>query len=290
MTKNITVRPATLRDVPGLKALWKAAFNDSDSYINSFFSHVYTDGMAFVGDCSGRVVSAAYLLPIGWLCVPGRTPIRCSVTYSVATLPEFRGMGLGAELTKHASNASQGLISICPAEDSLFDFYRAVAGFDDYFYCSHADFSPDHFSVPGDNITVEKVEWKEYSKVREQLLSDIIHLEFSGKFMSYQQFLSDESGGGLFVVRAGSCLCCAAVEMAEDNTALVKELLAPADVEHSVLSALHGLINADLYHVRTPSENKNPPKGCHFAMLRTPFSIKSTTKTVKMPWFGFAFD
>lgn len=290
MTKNITIRQAGARDIPGLKVLWKKAFRDSDSYIDGFFSHVYADGMAFIGDCGGRVVSSAYLLPIGWLHAPGKSPVRCSVTYSVATLPEFRGMGLGAELTKHASNASKGIITICPAEDSLFEFYRNVAGFEDYFYCSHAAFSPDGFSAPADSVTVEKTDWQQYSKAREKLLADTVHIEFSGRFLSYQQYLSEESGGGLFLIRRDGCVCCAAVEMAEDGVAVVKELLAPPDMEHEVLSALHGLINAELYHVRTPAGKENLSESKHFAMLRSPFSIKSGSKTVKMPWFGFAFD
>ncbi len=120
----MTIKPPAQRDIPALRALWKAAFGDGDAFLNAFFSTAFSprrcrclfleDTLAaalYWFDCQYRGKPAAYL-------------------YAIATAPGFRHRGLCRRLMAdtHLQLSDLGYTAafLVPAEPSLFSFYSAL--------------------------------------------------------------------------------------------------------------------------------------------------------------------
>jgi GNAT superfamily N-acetyltransferase len=112
-------------DIPALKAMWTQAFGDPEELMDGFFSLLDGAGFGLVCRDGGRAVSMAYVLE-GLSCGDR----RCAYIYAVATLEEYRGRGLGAELMsacrEKAMLRGSEVICTCPAEPSLYDWYAKV--------------------------------------------------------------------------------------------------------------------------------------------------------------------
>ena len=120
---------------PQLRAIWKIVFGDSDGFIELFFRNRYSVDSALVYRHDGRVVSMVFfprydfksgdlVTSLGYIC-------------GAATLPEYRGKGIMADLL----NTSFGVMkargdrytSLIPASDSLYGYYERF-GFREFFY------------------------------------------------------------------------------------------------------------------------------------------------------------
>ena len=97
---------------------------------------------------------------------------------------------------------------------------------------------------------------------RETLLAGGLHVSYGGTMLGYQQALCETGGGGLFALTVDGRQGCACVERWED-TAAVKELLLPPELEKRGLAALAEQMGAARWTVRVPD-----PAGTPFGMLR----------------------
>lgn len=231
------LRPSRPGDEAALRRIWKAAFGDPDSFIDLFFDRFYAPGMATVAEVCGAPVSAGYTFAGLTLLVPGRAPAACAYGYSIGTLPEFRGRGLGAAVTRwmrdRAIQESQGCLCLFPAEDGLRDWYARCAGGVTMFWRKEAVFSPDALPPPPRCAAVP-LSPQAYGMLRERLLGGTPHVCFPEPLLAFQDAICRLSGGGLYALGDfGGAI----VEYAEDR-ALVKELLLPNGGLHAALALL----------------------------------------------------
>ncbi|MCM1092457.1 MAG: GNAT family N-acetyltransferase [Lachnospiraceae bacterium] len=125
--------------------LWRECFDDSDQFIEMFFTSVYRDDDALVLEKNGRVVSSMLLqrysmdfhgvtLPVSYIC-------------GAATAPEMRAHGYMAELLAEGLNESyrrgDAFSTLIPASDWLFKYYEK-AGFSPVFYTCVEHFTSAH--------------------------------------------------------------------------------------------------------------------------------------------------
>lgn len=267
-------------DEAGLSAIWKTVFGDGDDYISGFLSHMYEPGKAVCAVEDGVTVSMAFALELGTLRVPGQAGVPCGYVYSVATLPEWRGRGLAGRMTVAAAELCErhgGVAAVCPAEPSLFDYYRQNGEFEDFFYICERRFSlPDSARSGGKTVRLSA---EEYSKEREKLLSERSHIELSPRAAEYQEYLCLRSGGGFFGLPDGAVF---AAERAGD-TVFIKELLG-GDSGSEINAAAS--LPASAYIVRTPDGSGTTVR--KFAMLRD--AKRFLGAAGGRPWLGFAFD
>ena len=115
-------RRASRADLPQLKALWRAAFGDSDEEISAFFDSRFDGCDAFLCEQSGAVCAALYALR----CTCCKASAR--YIYAVATDEKMRGRGLASGLMRFAlaSLGSEGVrvTWLCPANERLRGFYE----------------------------------------------------------------------------------------------------------------------------------------------------------------------
>ena len=125
--------------------LWRECFDDSDQFVDMFFSRVYRDEDALVLDKDGRVVSSMLLqrysmnfhgvtLPVSYIC-------------GAATAPEMRAHGYMGELLSEGLNESyrrgDAFSTLIPASGWLFKYYEK-AGFSPVFYTCVEHFTSAH--------------------------------------------------------------------------------------------------------------------------------------------------
>ncbi|MGM9522236.1 MAG: GNAT family N-acetyltransferase [Oscillospiraceae bacterium] len=281
---NDDLRLSLLGDEPGLKHIWKTVFGDSEADIDAFFERLYTPGRALVCEAEGKLVSAAYVVPLGELAVPEGQRIPCSVVYALGTLPEYRAHGIGRRIAAKAAalSCASGVGVICPAEPWLFDFYADCAGFAECFNVYEASGSDAGTSLFG---SVRRVVPDEYSALRRRLLSDRVYIDYNRDAMAYQEYLCTSSGGGLYSVTAAGVQCAAAVEVRGEK-AVIKELIVPTGRVYDPAALICRALKLREFTYRTPI--RPGEEGRPFAMIRnTPVS---DTPDTGLSWFGFAFD
>ena len=136
-------RPSAKEDIPQLKALWKQAFGDEDSFIDAFFEDLYRPERCVLIEDEGRVLSMAYLLPctLVWKGEGGGSEgllesADCAYLYGMCTDEAYRGRGLGLMLLSFAKGYMGAMgceaIALLPADEGLFGFYRK-AGYELFF-------------------------------------------------------------------------------------------------------------------------------------------------------------
>lgn len=124
--------------------LWRSCFDDSDEFIDMFFSQVYKDENEFTIDKEGDVISALQVVPytmtfydkeisVGYIC-------------GACTAVQERGAGHMTHLVNESlqimKNREVALAVTIPATSGLFDLYRK-SGFIEAF-----TYSKDTFIIP----------------------------------------------------------------------------------------------------------------------------------------------
>lgn len=177
--------------IPGLKALWKAAFGDTDAFIDGFFSTAYDPSRCRCVTVEGNVAAALYWFDVS--CV-GR---RMAYIYAVATSPEYRGRGLCCALMAdtHAHLASlgcQGVLLVPEGED----LRRMYASFG-YESCTTIR---EFVCAAGDTpAPMHRIDREEFARLRRNLLpkggvlqegENLLYLEQQAEFYAGMGFLA----------------------------------------------------------------------------------------------------
>ena len=229
-------------DIPALKAMWTQAFGDPEELMDGFFSLLDGAGFGLVCRDGGRAVSMAYVLE-GLSCGDR----RCAYIYAVATLEEYRGRGLGAELMsacrEKAMLRGSGVICTCPAEPSLYDWYAKVLDMAPVAYADERLFD----KLSSTDLSVASLSAKEYGDLRERHFAGKPHVSFPAGFLAMEEMLCRVCGGGLCRVGGGAAAC-----YPEDGVLVVRELLCEEAKYEAVVSALTSKFGCLSARVRVP--------------------------------------
>ena len=260
----VLFRPARPEELPGQEELWQLAFGDSPESIRSFFRLCGGHVQSMVLEENGALRGAVQLLPVTLTGAEGER-WRCAYVYAVCIHPAFQGQGLGRAMTAYADFYLEEKGFDCavtvPATPELHRFY-AMQGFGECFRCRQYDTEAELLPPPPPEDRARRVSGEEYGALRETLLAGGLHVSYGGTMLGYQQALCETGGGGLFALTVDGRQGCACVERWED-TAAVKELLLPPELEKRGLAVLAEQMGAARWTVRVPD-----PAGTPFGMLR----------------------
>jgi len=121
-------RPMRESDSPAVLRIWQACFGDEEGYVRFFWENGFPLCRGLVWEEEGQAVSMLFLLP-GALSYK-KTLLPAEYVYAVATLPEFRGRGYAAALTREAAllAASEGKSALClrPGDEGLYTYYAKL--------------------------------------------------------------------------------------------------------------------------------------------------------------------
>lgn len=242
---DFLLRPASDADRPALRDLWQRVFGDGDAYIDSFFERLLPGGGCVVAEADGRPVSAMYVLR-GLLLLPYRKKrLTAAYTYALATLPEYRGRGIGTAVYKAANaEALAGADAGCvlPAEAGLFPFYENATGAKPLGFIREARLPRAELADTERVMSMRLPGWQ-YGGIREQYLSGMPHAVFGEALYDHLE----ETGTEFFMLDGGV----AAVET-EGSVCRITELLVPDGDPAAHIATLAAWCPAEEYVVRTP--------------------------------------
>ena len=241
---------------PGLRRLWKAAFGDTEEFLDSFFSTAYAPECCRCVVEDGAVAAALYWFDCG---LEG---VRLAYLYAVATDPAYRGRGLCRSLmadTMDVLTAAgyRGAILV-PQEEGLIRMYAGMG----FVPCSGV--REFHALAAENPIPVRRVDAVEFARLRRGLLPEggVVQEGENLRFLACQAELYAGEGWTAAVAEVDGTLWCPEF--------LGDPLLAP------------GLVKALGYReggFRVAGEERP------FAMFRP-----LTGDCPRPAYFGFAFD
>lgn len=279
--RDFIIRDWQSEDKPALKTLWQTAFGDSDEYIGSFFDSFLRPGACVAAEADGKVVSAMYIIPGHRLFHNRGKSLSAGYTYALATLPEYRGRGIGAAVYKAASDkalAQADAACVLPAEAGLYPFYEKASGAAPMSYIREARFTRAELKdLP--RSPAARFPAYQYAGVREQLLSGYPHAVLNPDIFDHLE----ENGCEFFVLEHGL----AAAET-ENGGCLVHELISPRTDGMDALASLAAWCPAEEYVVRTPLFFEGPGEA-------RPFMLAALRSGPTFPladdlWWGFGLD
>jgi len=289
MNKSIHFSKAS--DLDTLREIWKQVFRSDDGDL--FFEHFFTPERCIIIENSGKTSAMGFLLPGGDF-VTGNTSYPCGMIYALATLPEYRSKGFASEivhkLIEEGYKSGYKAIILCPSDDALFDYYHQRTVFRENFYVCETKYNA--FGTCEENFTITDASAHEYHDIRESLLADIPHIKMDISAIEYQRKLSNFTGGKLIKLDIDGHTSCAATEICEDGSVLIKELLTPTGYNDAALAALGMSFPSHEYIIRTPAKTDSDLKAHmrRFGMIAAADNMIETAASNIAPWYGFAFD
>lgn len=273
-------RFAKAQDRPRLREIWKRSFGDSEEYIDRFLDHFGVDS-SIVGECDGEIVCSAYILPTAGLVLKDGSKRSCSYLYAISVIPDYRGNGLGRDVTFAAVDFSYRLgnefVVLKPSDDGLYDFYRSL-GFIELSYANEFVFTPEQLKHCSEkHLKILPISPEEYGIIRRKNLKGRTHIELSDIAVSYQHKL-----GALYSLLHEGEKYCAAVEKNGSNL-YIKELLVPSDLVVSAVSALSAEMPASKYRVSVPVFDEK-------SAVRTGMIFPAEDYTADYPFLCLAYD
>lgn len=277
------IRPWRPEDRPALRALWQTAFGDGADYIDGFFARFPAPGGCVTADVGGKAVSAMYILGDVTVHTGRHTALTAGYTYALATLPEYRGRGIGGAVYRAAVSAAlekADAACVLPAEAGLYPFYES-AGAAPVSYVREARLSRGEMTAAAPVRAYRADPWQ-YANMREALLRGLPHAEFPEAFYDQMEaggteFFLLENGGG------------AAMDAPEDGVCRVTEFLDPGgDGCEKSLAALAGWRDAEAYIVRSPVFSDGPGEIRPFAL-----AVWKDAPSAPLPddlWWGFGLE
>lgn len=248
----IEIRPARPDELPRVKELWGLAFGDDGEFIDRFFALAGGETLLLFED--GAAWTMTVLLPVT-VTLPDGGMASSAYVYALCTHPDAREKGYGRFLLKYVDFycKEKGLdcLTIVPAEPSLHRYFAAT-GFSECFSTRKVELLREMVAAPASGDRMEPVEANEYNRLRESLLSGVLHVSYGGGLLELQRFFGSPDGG-LWKLTVDGVTGVCAVECPDEDTVLVKELVLPPERMAGAAALVARQWPARRYHLRTPS-------------------------------------
>jgi len=189
------LRPYDSADRAALTSLWQTVFGDEPAFIEDFLTNLARPGRGYAAEIDGVLAAAAYI--IDGIQIDG-TP--WPYIYAVSTLPEYRGLGCGAAVSRACAELicrEGGVPCLHPAERTLFDWYGKM-GFAPAMRARQAFVSSPE-TAP---ISLTPLSPAQYAAVRREILDGHAFADFDPALLDWWQ----RGWKGRFYGFDGGCL------------------------------------------------------------------------------------
>lgn len=251
---DFSLREYRADDIPALKALWLACFDDTPRFVDEFFAALPAIGGGVLAEADGAIQGAAYTIDALELVCVGTVSAKVGYIYGVGVYEAARGQGIGAALDHAIYKLSRArgadIVATLPAEDSLYGWYEDILGVKTALYRESRIFD----CAPRGKAYAQaaRISAAEYGAARESLLSNAPHIRLSPAALEFEEALLREYGGGLYAVSGGIAAGCM-----EGGRSVIKELLLDADVpgKQAAGCAVGAAMGADVLTLLIPAES-----------------------------------
>lgn len=185
------------RDAEQIAKIWKTCFGDEEKYISCYQKKRMTDENMLVIWEDQKIVSMASFLPVKYHC-DGEV-LSARYVYAVATLPEYRGRGLAAEILNFAKARYGEPLILAPAEEGLVSWYEKL-GFVQAF---SDDRKEDDMEQPGRREFHGKwqsVESETYTRIRDAVFCRDGYVQWEKDAVAFAIEWARLSGGDALLV------------------------------------------------------------------------------------------
>jgi GNAT superfamily N-acetyltransferase len=279
---DYTIRSWQPQDKEALAALWQVAFGDDRAFIDSFFDTFVTgEDACVVAEADGQVVSAMYIIPGETLYPYRKNTLSGAYTYALATLPEYRGRGIGKAVYQAANQRALAVADVAcvlPAQEGLYPFYEAAAGAVPLSYAKEARFTREELAGIPTGMAA-RIPALKYAGMREMLLGGMPHATVPTELFE----LMEENGTDFFVLEGGV----AAAEK-DGDVCRVTELLDPNTDNMKSIASIAKWCAAKEYIVRTPVFFDGP--GQLRPLMLAAMNAKPNYSMPNDLWWGFGLE
>lgn len=148
--------------VPGLRRLWKAAFGDTDEFLDDFFAFAFAPERCRCVEEDGQIAAALYWFDCAL------EEAKLAYVYAVATDPDCRGRGLCRMLmedtARHLRQQGYQGIVLVPQEPGLIRMYGSMG------YTPCGSVTEFHVMAADAPIPLRRIGPTRYSRLRRELL------------------------------------------------------------------------------------------------------------------------
>lgn len=141
--------------IASLRALWKEAFGDDDTFLDLFFGTAYSENRGMAAFVNNKLAGALYWFDFEL------NDQKIAYIYAIATAKALRGLGVSKSLLEHthAKLKAMGYAAaiLVPGNDSLFKFYEKNG----YKTCG----TIGELKIP-ENIEVTEIPCEDYLRLR----------------------------------------------------------------------------------------------------------------------------
>ena len=178
---NTIIRSAQKKDIPALCKIWAQCFNDSEEYINYFYSENFSRIEILVFCVDEKPVSAVHLLSASF--TDGDKSQKAKLVYATGTLPERRKNGYMGELIKNACEEAKQkgyALFLKPSSPPLVDYYKKF-GFEIASRFSLATIYP----ADTQGKTFSEISYEEYNKMRNMVFSNMPCVKWENEHLKW---------------------------------------------------------------------------------------------------------
>lgn len=237
------IRLSDVTDRESLIILWQEAFGDSREAVEIFLDKRCLTQNTLVADVDGKIASMLFLLE-GKIKAKDKI-LKAYYLYAAATLKEFRGKGIMAQMLCEAEKLAQSrgidLICLKPAEKSLYGFYKK--------HGYKTVFATKNVSVKADlnASSVFNGNCSDVFSARESVFADTDRFIWNKSAIEFAISQHKYYGGKVFETREGYCLY-----SMNDNACSVKEFCFTSQNAMPVLSHIAALEHISEFRIELP--------------------------------------
>lgn len=245
--------PAGYEHVDALCRIWKASFpQDPPEAAANFLRAQFRPEECLIYREGGQPVSMVFMLPATFMIGGSRLPVQ--YIYAAATLPEYRGRGLFAELLNAAFDWARAhgraASFLRPGEPGLERYYSRF-GYAPFFTADIVHMNRDELSgAAGDDASVSlRLPDVPYAQCRDEALKRMdAFIRWESRFADYAARQAYHAGGGVLTDEEGGCALC---EPAGD-TLVVRELICSRKKLPAFYGAIIKYFDYPAYEIRRP--------------------------------------
>lgn len=193
--------------------IWEICFGDSEDIISYYIEKRMTKENSLGVFRDGRLISMSCFL--GAVCHMKKEKIPVRYVYAVATLPEYRGRGLAADLIEQGRRLWGEPLILSPGEAGLYSYYEGL-GFEKRFleereifdFCSENEKNEGYLSNGGghEEYILEDVSAGEYKKLRDEAFLGDGYVEWSEEAVSFALSFYRLAGGHARKISPGNAV------------------------------------------------------------------------------------
>ncbi|NDV66378.1 GNAT family N-acetyltransferase [Bacteroides sp. 224] len=249
-----------------VKELWRTCFNDSEEFMDLYFTHRFNDDVNVVIEKEGKITSALQMIPYP-MTLWGDI-VQTSYISGACTCPDSRGKGAMKELLSLSFHrmvqTGVSLSTLIPAEAWLFEYYARM-GYASIFRYSlrNLDASKMVLSLGEYQLSISETYNKQVFDYFNQKMQErsccIQHTEADYKVILADLILS--GGTTVTAYQQGKVVGVAFVLPEEGETLFVKELLADsAEIENHLLYEGCQTYKCKKISIITPAAEEDAPQ------------------------------